>query len=117
MVPVRLYAPAQEDVRSALDDPLSHHDALALALPGTGLEVGRQDRRLGFLVLEEQGVVGAVAAQEDDPAARADASHAHDLSGHIHDPVSGEEGFALLGKGLEVELQRAAERLRNGATV
>jgi len=70
---------------------------------------------LGFLVLEEQGVLEAVAAQEDDQQ-RVDASHSTTFRATSHDPVPGEEWFAVIGEGVEVESSRAAERLRNGAT-
>ena len=61
------------------------HDPLAGLLVATLRQVILQHRRRGLLDLQEQRVLRVTSLEQDDERAGADAAHAHDLAGHVHD--------------------------------
>lgn len=110
-------SPTEKNVGRARDHALIHHHALSLAFPWRGVGIGRQNRRLRFLVLQQDGVVVIVAGQGNDPAAGPDASHSRDFPSHIHHPVAGKEWFPIIGQRLDVLSGRFRDHLRDGTTV
>ena len=72
--------PAEKDVAGRLHQSLADHDPPAvvgvLALPDEPL----QHRGLGFLRLQEQGILVVPAHEQVDPGTGSDATDAHDFS-------------------------------------
>jgi hypothetical protein len=77
--------PAQEDVAGGLHHPLPPHHPLAGLFVAALRQVILQHRRGGLLDLQEQRVPCVTSLEQDDERAGADAAHAHDLAGHVHD--------------------------------
>ena len=76
--------PAEEHVARRLHEPLPGDDPLALVPVGGHTGVGREDRRLCFLDLQEQRRAVVVVHQQRHVTAGPDAADAHDLPGRVH---------------------------------
>jgi hypothetical protein len=79
--------PAEEHVARRLHEPLPGDDPLALVPVSGRAGVGREDRRLCFLDLQEQRRTVVVVHQQRHVTAGPDAADAHDLPGRVHHPV------------------------------
>src|SRR5271154_4327308 len=66
----------QKNVRGPLYQALSGDDTKTLVLERGSLQVGRQYRFLGFLILQEERIAFVCASQEGNPATRSNAAHA-----------------------------------------
>ena len=93
---------------------LAHDHALALVRAnGSGdVDIGRQHRRLGLLDLEEQRIVVVDALQQDDPAARADAAHAHHLARRVDDAIARQQRAAVERQRIDIGRSMLFERHR-----
>ena len=83
--------PAEEDVAGRVRDPLAADDPLAVVLELARAQVGLEHRRLRLLRLQHERVLAVAADEQEYPRARADAADAHDLAGHVDEPVGAEE--------------------------
>ena len=77
---------------------LPFDDSAPVVLVVGGLEVRFEDRRVGFLDLEDQRVVVAAAVEQRDPATGPDAADADHLAGGVDEAVPIEEVLALVGQ-------------------
>jgi hypothetical protein len=75
--------PAEKDVARSLHEPLPVDDALPVIRETACANQRLEDRRLGFLHLEEQRVALVAAEHEQRPAPCADATDADDLSSDV----------------------------------
>ena len=91
--------PAEEDVAGGLHQPLPLDHALTVVRELALGEVGLEDRRLGFLDLQEERVVVVAADQEGYPRARADAADPDDLAGQLDEAVLREQVAPVAGQG------------------
>ncbi len=95
---LRVARPAEEDVARGLHELLAFDHTPTRVLELARTEVRLEDRRRGFLELQEQGFAVA-RLEEEDPAPRADTPDADDLVGEIDDRI-----------GVEDVLQRSLHR-------
>src|SRR4051812_10198239 len=103
--------PAEEDVAAGLHQVLSSDDALPLVGSAAGTCEALEHGGLSLLELEEQRIPPVAAEQEQNPGPRADASHAHNLAGEIHDPEPLKEHSPIRLQGASVVAPRLAQPL------
>ena len=95
LVVAAILGPAEEDIRHRLHHPLPHHHPLSLIAVDAGSGVGRQDGCLGFLQLQQQGLV-VRRDEQSDGAERADTADTDDLEGDVGKLVSIQQDTPLL---------------------
>jgi len=108
-VDVRNALPTKENVAGGLHEPLTLDDAASVVLVGGAPEVRLEHRRLGFLDLEDEWVVGAAAVQQRDPTTGPDAADPHHLARRVRQREPFEEMADVVGEARPVPVE---QRLR-----
>jgi len=103
------HSPTEEDVRRSLREALPDDYPTTLILePELLVDIGRDDRCLRLLHLQELRIVRIDALRQYDPEAGTDAADAHDLSRGIDDPIARQQHAPVDRQGLNIVLQQWA---------